>query len=77
MQIDLQPNEVNALIKALSSYLSDTRQEIGSTEDYDMRQEMHADKQALTGLLTRLGGSIADTNLSDIGADNPPWGGTK
>jgi hypothetical protein len=25
--------------------------------------------------VAKLGGSIAETNMPDIGADNPPWGG--
>lgn len=76
MQVNLQQDEVSALLGALNSYIPQLRQTIGSTENYDMREQMKAEEQVLTGLVSKLGGSIADSNLSDIGADNPPWGGT-
>jgi hypothetical protein len=74
MQVNLSENEVNALLQALNFYLPNLREQIGSTENYDWRQQMHAEVEALTGVIAKLGGSIADTNLSDIGAENPPWG---
>jgi len=76
MQVNLQENEVSALLDALSSYVPQLREEIGKTENYDMRQDLKAQEAALTGLVSKLGGSIADTNMPDLGADNPPWGGT-
>ena len=76
MQVNLQDNEISALITALNFYIPELREEIGSTEDYDMREEMKAREAALTGVLTRIGGSIEGTNMPDLGADNPPWGGT-
>ncbi len=75
MQLNLQDNEANALLQALYWYIPQLREEIGSTEDYDMREGLKAQEAALTGLVAQLGGSIAETNLPDIGADNPPWGG--
>jgi hypothetical protein len=75
MQVTLTETEIEAVLKALNSYLPNLREEIGKTENYEWRQEMHAEEEALTGLIAKLGGSIADTNLSDIGSKNPPWGG--
>ena len=74
MNVSLQENEVSALIGALNSYLPQLREEIGKTEDYDMRERLKAESDALTSALTKLGGSIADTNMPDLGANNPPWG---
>ena len=75
MQLNLDENEVSALLEALSQYIPQLREEIGSTENYDMRQSLHAQEAALTGLVSRLGGSISTTNMPELGADNPPWGG--
>ena len=77
MQITLNETEISALLTALNSYLPDLREEIGSTENYEWRQSLHAQEAALTGLIAKLGGSVATTNTPDIGADNPPWGGTR
>lgn len=74
MNVTLQPDETNALIQALSYYIPQLREEIGKTEDYDMRQDLRAQAVALTGFLTKIGGSIADTDLPNVGAKNPPWG---
>ena len=75
MQVTLSEAEIAAVLRALNSYLPNLREEIGKTENYEWRQEMHAEVEALTGLISKLGGSIADTNLSDKGGKNPPWGG--
>jgi len=77
MQLNLDQNEVAALVDALSQYIPSLREEIGSTEQLEMRQGLQAQQTALTGILTRLGGAVPDasTNLPDLGADNPPWGG--
>jgi hypothetical protein len=75
MQLNLDENEVSALLEALSQYIPQLREEIGSTENCDMRQSLHAQEAALTGLVSKLGGSISSTNMPDLGADNPPWGG--
>lgn len=77
MQLNLDQNEVAALVDALSQYIPSLREEIGSTEQYEMRQSLQAQQAALTAVLTRLGGAVPDasTNLPDLGADNPPWGG--
>ena len=74
MQVSLNNNEIAALIRALNFYIPELREEIGSTEDYDLRADLHAQEEALTGLLAKVGGSVADTERPDLGADNPPWG---
>lgn len=75
MQVNLEESEVSAMLDALSSYIPQLREEIGKTENYDMRQDLKAQEAALTGLVAKLGGSIANTNSPDLGAKNPPWGG--
>jgi uncharacterized protein involved in exopolysaccharide biosynthesis len=75
MQLNLQAEEASALLQVLYGYIPQLREEIGSTENYDMREALKAQEAALTGLVAKLGGSIAETNTPDIGADKPPWGG--
>ncbi len=75
MQLNLQPDEINALLTTLNYYIPQLREEIGKTENYDMRESLKAQQATLTGLLSKLGGSIADTNSPNLGAENPPWGG--
>lgn len=77
MQVTLTENEVSALLEALNSYLPNLREEIGKTENYEWRQSLKAQEQTLTGVIAKLGGSIANTNTPDIGANNPPWGGVR
>jgi hypothetical protein len=74
MQVNFDQYEVAALTGALEYYIPQLRAEIGKTEDYDMRQGLKAQEAALTSVLTKIGGSISDTGVSDIGAKNPPWG---
>jgi len=74
MQVNLNEGEVSALLTALDSYLPDLREEIGKTDDYDLREQLKAQEATLTGLIAKLGGSIADTNEPGLGASNPPWG---
>jgi hypothetical protein len=40
----------------LTSYLSDLREEIGKTENYDLRQTLKRDEDTIKSLLSRLGG---------------------
>ncbi len=75
MQVNLDEKEIEAVLDALSSYIPQLREEIGKTENYDMRQDLKAQEAALTGLVAKLGGSIANTNTPNLGAKNPPWGG--
>jgi len=75
MQLNLDENEVSAILEALSTYIPNLREEIGKTESYDYREGLKAQEAVLTGLVAKLGGSISSTNAPDIGARNPPWGG--
>jgi hypothetical protein len=77
MQVNLEQNEVTALIGALNYYIPQLREEIGKTENYDMRESLKAEEAALNSVLTKVGGSISGTGMSDIGAKNPPWGDTR
>jgi len=74
MQVNLEANEVAALLNVLNSYIPQLREEIGKTESYDMREELKAQEQTLTSLMTRLGGSLPGSDGSSLGARNPPWG---
>lgn len=74
MNVTLQQDEIDALIQALSYYIPQLREEIGSTENYDMRQSMHSQVTVLTNFLTRIGGSITDNDVPNLGSKNPPWG---
>ena len=74
MQVNLEQNEVDALLVALDYYIPLLREEIGKTEDYDMREALKAQEAALNAVFTKLGGSLEDTEIPDIGAKNPPWG---
>jgi hypothetical protein len=73
MQVNLEANEVAALLNVLNSYIPQLREEIGKTEKYDMREELKAQEQTLIGIVTRLGGSMAGGSGSNLGAKNPPW----
>jgi hypothetical protein len=75
MQVNLEENEIAAVLTALNFYLPELREEIGSTENYDMRESLKAQAAALTSVVAKLGGSIADSSGPDLGAKNPPWGG--
>jgi hypothetical protein len=77
MQVSLTENETSALLTALGYYIPQLREEIGKTENYDMRESLKAQEAALTALVAKLGGSISDSNSPDLGANNPPWGGAR
>ena len=74
MQVNLDTNEVAALLDVLDSYLPQLREEIGRTDNYDMREALKSQEQTLVALVTKLGGSIGGGNSSNLGAKNPPWG---
>jgi hypothetical protein len=74
MQVNLDQNELSALLAVLDSYLPVLRAEIGDTDNYDMRENLKALEVTLTNLLVKLGGSIEDTDNHNLGAKNPPWG---
>ncbi|MBF6612206.1 MAG: hypothetical protein IVW55_03675 [Chloroflexi bacterium] len=74
MQVNLDQNEVNALLAVLDSYLPGLRAEIGDTDNHDMRENLKAQEATLAGLVVKLGGSIEDTDNHNLGTKNPPWG---
>ena len=73
MQVNLENDEAAALADALNWYIPQLREEIGKTENYDMRESLKAEETALTSVLKKIGGTLG-TGMSDIGAKNPPWG---
>jgi hypothetical protein len=74
MQVDLQDNEVGALLDALGQYIPSLREEIGKTENYDYRESLKEQLAALDGVVTKLGGSASSGGSPNLGANNPPWG---
>ncbi len=74
MQISLEAKEVTALLSVLDSYIPQLREEISNTDNYDMRQDLNAQEQILSSLVTKLGGKASSLDDSDLGAENPPWG---
>jgi hypothetical protein len=74
MQVNLDQNELSALLAVLDSYLPVLRAEIGGTDNHDMRENLKAQEVTLTDLIIKLGGSIEDTDNHNLGAKNPPWG---
>jgi hypothetical protein len=53
-QIELQDEENEVLVRALTRYLSDLRFEISNTERFEVRQDLHKDEGLLQGILDRL-----------------------
>jgi hypothetical protein len=74
VQLNLDDNEVSALLDVLNSYLPQLREEIGGTDSYDLREELKAQEQTLVAVITKLGGSTSGGSSSNLGAKNPPWG---
>jgi hypothetical protein len=73
MQINLEAKEVTALLSVLDSYIPQLREEISKTDNYDMRQDLNAQEQTLSSLVTKLGGKVSSLDDSDLGVENPPW----
>jgi hypothetical protein len=73
VQLNLDDNEASALLDVLNSYIPQLREEIGKTDNYNMREELKAQEQTLTALVTKLGGSASGGSSSNLGAKNPPW----
>lgn len=73
MQVTLDSNEVSAVLDALNTYIPQLREEIGKTENYDMREDLKAQAQALTSLVGKLGGTLTGGDTPNLGAKNPPW----
>jgi len=56
MDLHLEAAEAELLRRVLTSYLSDLREEIGKTEDYDMRQSLKREEEQIKSLIERLAG---------------------
>jgi hypothetical protein len=54
MQLSLTDEEAALLRNVLERHLSLLREEVGKTENYQMRQELKADEALLKGLIARL-----------------------
>jgi len=74
MQVNLQDNEVAALLDALGQYIPGLREEIGKTENYDYRESLKGQLAALDGIVAKLGGGTSTSGSPELGANNPPWG---
>jgi hypothetical protein len=55
VQLDLEPDEAAILKESLAVYLSDLRAEIGKTEDYGTRRELHQRETVLQKVIAQLG----------------------
>ena len=64
MQLSIEPEEVGVLEEVLTQYLGDLRMEIGKTEDYATRQELHQRETVLRKVLTQLRQAGAGTRSS-------------
>jgi hypothetical protein len=74
MQINLEASEVAAVLNVLNSYIPQLREEIGKTDNYEMRQGLKAQAEMLSDIVTKLGGTVPGGEGSNLGAKNPPWG---
>ncbi|HST04657.1 MAG TPA: hypothetical protein VLQ48_07975 [Chloroflexia bacterium] len=72
MQLNLDDDEVAALLNVLSSYIPELREEIGKTESYDMREDLKAQKQTLNGIVTKLEASATGGREPNVGTEHPP-----
>jgi hypothetical protein len=55
MELRLEPGEVALLRTTLERAAADLREEIGKTENYDMRQDLKRDEETLRAIVARLG----------------------
>lgn len=65
MTLELSPDEVEVLRVVVEQYLPRLREEIGDTENYDMRQMLKLRESILNQLVVRLGGS-PNENLEEL-----------
>ena len=56
MQLILDTAETDLLLNVLNRFVADLREEIGKTENYDMRQDLKAREVTLKGMIQRLAG---------------------
>ena len=53
MAMEVKKEEKDVICRALGVYLSDLRQEIVKTEKYEMRMDMHREKDVIRNFLSR------------------------
>ena len=56
MELILDTAETDLLLNVLNRSVADLREEIGKTENYDMRQDLKAREVTLKGMIQRLAG---------------------
>ncbi len=54
MLVELEPQQIDVLLRVLTSYLSDLRMEIADTEQYDMREDLKQQEAVLKAVIGRL-----------------------
>ncbi len=54
LQFNLRPEERDLLVGILKEYLSDLREEIGDTGNFDYRQQLKAEEQEIGKILDTL-----------------------
>lgn len=54
MQLELSDREMEVIGRVLRNYLGDLRMEIRDTENFDFRQDLKADEEAIKSFLGRL-----------------------
>ncbi len=59
MDLTLQDNEVNLLVRVLTQDLSSLRMEISNTESYDMRESLKGDEEVMKSIIRRLNPAVA------------------
>ena len=67
MQLELDDRAAEALREVLSDYLPGLSEEIGKTENYDLRAELHRRHDALAGVLFQLGGGQSAGDQGGLG----------
>jgi hypothetical protein len=65
MELRLAPEEADLLRQILTNYLSDLRMEIADTDNYELRQALKRDEQAVKALLARLHADLTPAALPE------------
>ncbi len=67
MQLEVDDKAAGALRDMLGDYLPGLREEIGKTENFDLRKELHERHEALAAILTQLGGAATAGDPEPLG----------
>lgn len=67
MEVALNEEESAALQRALRTYLSDLRMEIGQTDDRHFRDNLKHERTVLEDVVTKLGSAKGSSELRDEG----------